>query len=544
MRIRRILFAGLFGLCLAFLTLQSSSASRSEPAPFQAGIVEVPELRAQLWNDRSELNDSILEYWAGQPLPNWETHGKTKAPRVLMGRLALRKEVEVANAYILNTAPWGKVGSKWGLHDKGDYDFTLAALVPILFQFGDDPTLLYPETVDHLVNILLTEDGGEPQLSVPNTLGLVRDTENHLLMTEGSRYLKNRWMSLHGNSDTKYDNVANGLESWLLNHLKELNEKGLYEFNSIPYEGYTITALLNLEAFGSSEVRESARKLLDRLNWEYGVGSLGFRQFAPFRRQRRHAGDTALDADYHTALMKSWLSLSPLSPAGLKVKGGGWHHALWACWSPYRLPDQTAQWTLEKPREYFVRIGHGPDSSPEIYSGGPGYLFTAGGVARSKRSLVVPRFTTLMLDDGATELSEVIHLAGPGENFDEWNNTGVWRRLALAAGPVRIPTNWKPQALGPLWSVYQRDHDLCVSVYSSPDLGLVHLSRSSDPQEVLSAIETANNDSEQLRHSFTSPQGAHIHYDVTAPSDRWVIKQVDESPADREFEQWPRMEEL
>ena len=547
MTLQRILLRGLVCACLVGMTIagvtNSFSAARGVRVPLQAGNVEVPELRTKPWNERSHLNDTILEHWAGVPLPNWQDHGKTRAPRALMGRFALRREVEEANAYLLDVKPWGNVGSKWNLHDKGDYDFTLAALVPILFQFGDDPTILYPETVDHLVNVLLTEEGGEPRLSVPNTFGLVPDTENHVLMTEGSRYLKNRWVRLHGSKNPTYDNVANGLESWLLEHVNGLSKTGLYEFNSVPYEGYTITALLNLEAFASQQIRESARKLLDRLNWEYAVGSLGLRQFAPFRRQRRHAEDTALDADYQTALMKSWLSLSPDSPAGMKVEAGGLHHALWACWSPYRLPDKTAQWVLKKPREYFIRLGHGPGSSPEIYSGGPGFLLTAGGAARGKNSLVVCRPTILMLNDGATQLSEVIHLAGPGESFDEWNNTGLWRNFAVAAGPVHIPDGWKPDAEGPLWSVYQRDHELCVSVFTSSELGVVHLSSSSDPQAVLAAITTANNEPEQLQTSFAIPDASRIHYDLKAPRDRWVIKRVDELPVDREFDRWPLMQE-
>lgn len=520
------------------------SAGRLDFTPLNPGNLAVPEARTLAWSETSGLQREILEHFANQPLPDWQTQGKTKAPRVLMGRLAMREGLEEANAYLQAAQPWGSVGSTWGLHSTGDYDFTLAGLVPILFEFGDDPAVLDPKTVDHLVEVLMTEEGGQPKLTVPRTLGAVQDTENHLLMTEGSRYLKNRWLFLHGSPEQTHDNVANGLESWLLKHLEELNEAGLHEFNSIPYEGYTLTALLNLEAFASEEVRAAARRLLDRLNWEYAVGSLSLRQFAPFRRQPRHAGDTALGADYQTALMKTWLSLLPDSQPDTRVEGGGLHHALWACWSPYRLPDETAQWAIEKPRDYLISIGHGRRGSPEIYSGGPGYLFTAGGVGRGKASQVVARPTTLMLEDGAEQLSEIIHLAGPGKDYTSWNNTGVWRRFAVAAGPVHVPEEWAPTSSGSLWSVYQRDQNLCVSVHSSEDLGIVHLSRSADPEAMLSAITGANNDQEKLRHLFITPEGNRISYDVGSPSDRWVIKRIDDSAVDREFDQWPRMKEL
>jgi len=63
---------------------------------------------------------------------------------------------------------------------------------------------------------LLIEEGGKYRVKVPRSLGLVNDTENHYLMTEGSRYLKNRWLQLHGHFEKKFDNIQNGLEKWLL----------------------------------------------------------------------------------------------------------------------------------------------------------------------------------------------------------------------------------------------------------------------------------------------------------------------------------------
>jgi hypothetical protein len=206
------------------------------------------------------------------------------------------------------------------------------------------------------------------------------------------------------------------------------------------------------------------------------------------------------------------------------------------------LPDKTARWILDKPEDYYVRMGHGPQGSPEIYSGGPGYLLSAGGVNRGERSLVVARPITLILDDGAVDLSQVLHLAGPGEDFRQWNNTGVWREFAVTAGPVRIPKDWKPEAEAKLWKVFRRDRDLCVAVHSRPDLGVVKLMRSADPADVLASLQESNNDAAQLRHSFQEPGGSQIRYDTNAPHDRWVIKQIDGHPVDRFFDRWPSMQ--
>jgi hypothetical protein len=517
------------------------AAAPANRVPLAAGNVSVPTARTRTWNERSKLTDEILEYWAKHPLGDWRTDGKIGAPRALMGRFALQRDLKAANAYLSRVEPWGEAGSTWARHPAGDYDFTLAGLTPILFLFGDKPDVLFPDTRDHLLNVLLNLEGGDPLETVPRALGLVRDTENHLLMTEGSRYLKNRWLALHGSLDPRHDNVVNGLETWLLKLITELRTAGLYEFNSIPYEGYTLTALLNLEAFGSDSVRSAARDLLDQLNWKYALGSLSFRRFPPFRRQYSHAKDTALDGDRHVALMKTWASLMPDGPQNLALSGG--HHvALWACWSPYRLPDDIAQWLVMKPRDYFVRLGHGPGGSPEIYSGGPGYLLTAGGVNRGERSMIVARPITLLLDDGATDLSQILSLSGAGDNFREWNNTGVWKSFAVAAGAVHVPGKWPPVAQGTLWTVYQRG-DLCIAVFAPGQPGLVYLCRSGEPFAVLEAVEQANGNAAALQTSFQVPGGDRIGYDVAAPKDRWVITNISGRPTDRRFDRWPRIEE-
>lgn len=492
------------------------------------------------WSKKSELTELVTDHWADKPLGDWKTEGKIKAPRALMARFLLRRELDEANKYLLRQEPWGTVGSTWIGNSGGDYDFTLAGLTPILFLFGDEPEVLFPDARRHLLETLLTLDGGEPLVTVPGSLGMVRDTENHLLMTEGSRYLKNRWLATHGRDEPRYDNVANGLEQWLLDLIAKLRSEGLYEFNSIPYEGYSLTALLNLEAFASPKLQAAARDLLDHLNWKYAIGSFGFRRFPPFRRQYKHADDTALDGDRHAGLMKSWMSLYPDEPVDVVLKDN-WHIAIWACWSPYRLPDETARWMINKPSEYFVRVGHGANASPEIYSGGPAFLLTAGGVNRGGRSLIVARPITLMLDDDAKDLSEVLHLAGPGESFRGWNNTGVWRRFAVAAGPVNVPDSWVVDAQSSLWKVYLRNEDVCVAVHSRNDFGIVHVVESTDPADVLSKVQDANSDAGQLRASFQIPSGPRINYNAKAPRNRWVVRQVGDRPVSRDFDAWPQM---
>jgi hypothetical protein len=508
-------------------------SSRWKAVALKPGNMKVPTGRKLKWPESSYLTEQVLRHWARKPLPNWESGGKVDAPRVILGKLALGRDVREVNDYLLKKEPWGEVGSTWPLHPKGDYDFTLTALTTLLYLYGKMPKLLYPATRKHLLRTLLTEDGGKEEEDIPMSLGLAKETENHILMIEGSRYLKNRWLNAHGSKAKKHDNEMNGMEKWLLKHLGEIKKAGFYEFNSIPYYGYTITAILNLEAFGSDKVRRAARTILDRMNWEYALGSLDLRRYPPFRRQlRRKQGP--LDGDYHTPYMKVWLSLQGRKRLLTTRRQA---HAVMAALLPYRPPDNIVDWTSEKQERYFVRIGHGPDSSPEIYSGGREYLLSAGGVHRGLSSRIVARPITLMLkDDRAKELKDVFHLAGPGDDWKDWNNTGVHKDLAVAAGPVHIPHGRKAKAKNRVWKTYNHGN-LCICVHSRKKLGIIVLTYGK-PEQVLDKLTRYNDDPGILRHKFRWPGGRGIGYDVNAPQDEWIITSV----GDRDFDKWPRMD--
>ncbi len=510
--------------------------------PLAPGNVAVPHQRTYAWKDTSALSQAIIRHWASRTLPDWQKADKTVPAQIILAKLALKQDINEVNNYLLRQLPQRRCGSTWWLHQQGDYDFTLSALTLILYLFGDRPEILLPRTREHLLSNLLIEDGGEVRLKVPRSLGLVDDTENHLLMTEGSRYLKNRWLQLHGNPEAKYDNSKNGLAKWLVGYLTELQRAGLYEFNSLPYLGFTLSALLNLEAFAADTVSSAARNILDRLNWEYALGSLNLRRFPPFRRQLRQAGITALAADYHTALMKVWMSRKENVVMSNQLAIDFRGRTLWACLLDYHLPDKTADWIEKKPCPYFIHIGHAKKASPEIYAGGPGYLISAGGVHRGWRSLIVARPITLMIDDGARDLQEIVHLAGPGKDFRKWNNSGVYQNFACAAGPVYIPPSWQPTIKDDLWTLYTKNNNLTIAVHSHQHLGIICLFHNSEAKEILSEITKANNNPEALFSQFQFPQGELITYDVKAPKNKWVIISHGEKKMNRDFDNWALME--
>lgn len=502
------------------------------------GNIRVPHARTLSWSNYSAAGDSLCRRWAEKPLDGQQLNGKGNVPRILMARLLTGRDIPLVNETILKMKAWGVSGSSWALNRKGDYDFTITVLTTLLWMYGDKQDLLYPSARAHLLKALLTEDGNRWRSYAPRTLGLVSETENHLLMTEGSRYLKNRWMLLHGNRDTYYDNVRNGMEQKILSLLEELQAGGLYEFNSIPYAGYTIAALLNLEAFSSDTVRREARNTLDYISWCYALGSYRLKHYPPMRRRYDKEGIRALTTDYQSIYMKAWLGFLPASDYDGDIHNGEVHF-LTGSYMPYRPPDEVVKMLFDKGEGYFVKIGHGPGACPEIYSAGKHFLLSAGGAGRGKRSLIIARPITLFLDDTAAQLDDVIHLAGPGKDFMKWNNTGVYRDFACAAAPVSVPAAFTPRAMKGSWSVYALKDSVCAAVYSTDDLGLIAVFEGRRCEDVLKEVLQANPDTAALADHFRFPGGERIAYDVYAPADKWVIIPEGGKGPDRAFDGWP-----
>ncbi len=503
-----------------------------------SGNVGVPIQRTNAWKTQSAFADSIYLLWANKPIKEDELDEKGTVPQILLAKMLLNKDIHEINSTILKFKVWGISGSTWALNKNGDYDFTISTLTTILWLFGDKKEILYPETTDYLINTLLSEDGNHFRYAVPRTLGLIKETENHVLMTEGSRYLKNRWMMLHGNSDARYNNVENGMENKLLAFMDEMQTNGLYEFNSLPYVGYTIKALLNLKAFGSDAIRAKAGEVLDYMNWCYALGSYQLKHYPPMRRRYEKAGIQKLTTDYHSAFMKAWLSYSPVEKYDTDIRHAEVHALMGSC-IPYQPADEAIKTIFDKGNGYFVKLGHGENACPEIFSAGKHFLLSAGGANRGENSIIVARPICLFLNDTASVLANVFHLAGPGSDFMKWNNTGVYQNFACAAGPVCVPSGLNPIQEQNNWAVYLMNDSVSVAVYSTEKLGIMAITEQQNPKIFLEDITCLNTDIAQLDHRFRMPGGSEIEYDLSSPKDQWIIKSVDGNPLERNYDKWP-----
>lgn len=506
------------------------------------GNGSVPRERTLAWHEESRFADSLYRVIAAMPISGEMMSEKSNLPRILLARLILKDRIPEVNAIMQKMTVWGNCGSSWLLNPKGDYDFPLTILTTILWKYGNAPDLIYPDTKRHLLDVLLSEEGGRFSYSAPRTLGLVMETENHMLMTEGSRYLKNRWLSMHGDSESRHDNIQNGMEEKLLSLMGEMKANGLYEFNSIPYLGYTITALLNLEAFASPEVGAAARDALDYINWSFALGSFHLKHFPPMRRRYEKAGIQELTTDYHAAFVKSWLSYLEIGDYDQNVGAAAIHAMMGAC-MPYRPADVFVEMLFDKGNGYFVLQGHGPGSSPEIYSAGKRFLISSGGVNRGRRSEIIARPICLFLEDEAEQLSETVHLAGPGDDFMDWNNTGVFRNFACAAGPVSVPGHMQEVMREGDWALYSAAEGVMVVVYSTENFGLFAVFEEGDPADVFRDVLKNNPNTDILQGRFRFPGGPLLGYDSKAKKNRWVMLSENGKDLNRDFDTWPLIDE-
>jgi hypothetical protein len=490
-------------------------------------------------------DNPLVKHWADKELPDWKTEGKVTAPRVLLGKLLLQKDIDTANLCFGIYTPWGTTGTHWAFNPHGDYDFSEVPLCAVLYMFGNDSTVLCTATRNNLLNNLLTHSGNKTHERTPGSLGLMRETENHILMGETSRYLKNQWLYEHGDTLELYNNDVNGLNAWWMACLNQKLQKGFYEFNANPYSGYSITALLTFYTFCHNEtVRNKCGEVLNDVFTRYAYSSLQPRRYPPFRRRLERLHVEKFAEDPVTSIVKVLLS----KKTGQLVEED-WqnhaHHSLLALISNYELPDSIVGLLQGKKQHYFKQWGHGAESCPEIYSGNADYLLSAGGAQRGPASQIVVRPITLFLNDSAKELQQCFYLPGKGKTA-RWNMTGVYNQFACANHNIVVAKAYDTTGtflVNSGWWFFRpyTDKKLCIGIYNGNNLGLLVVLTDYGNNDALLELDVAKmNSPKDLRHKVTLPINGKtsITYNVNAPKSKWVIKTVNGEKQNRRVVKW------
>lgn len=161
---------------------------------------------------------------------------------------------------------------------KGELDVTLAGDMHLIMQYR---SVLPTATVNHLKDVLKPYGGPprEDQYVTPDGTCLgydVLETENHILLQESSRYLINAFRS--GPNGKNRD--------WLLQFLRQLVRRDLYEYNALPYSRYQLRAILALRDYApDAAVRDAATGVLDWLFAKAALADNGDRDHRPYRRR-------------------------------------------------------------------------------------------------------------------------------------------------------------------------------------------------------------------------------------------------------------------
>ncbi|EGD75908.1 hypothetical protein PTSG_00617 [Salpingoeca rosetta] len=452
--------------------------------------------------------------------------------------------------------PWGRLGSRHPLHRSGDYDFTSIGLAFLLHRFP--PDLVPPDLKRHLRECLLpaADKYDAPRFAVPRAIVGVLETENHLLMINGTLYLTALSAPHHQPTPSK---AAPVVQLFLRELMDEILNAGLWEFNSLPYLGYTVIALLILNECSHSSAQhfEACRKVLDYLSFTFALGSFKFKRWAPYRRRSDYNSRRSLFVNAMSHIMMVWAERAgiPIEGVTQRCQELNARKSIFAIACRYSPPRAVLRLANDATAEYFARIGHGAHSSPELFAAAPGWLLSAGGVSVPKYE-VVGRETMLFLNAYDSQTAEeCIHLNGSGD-WRGWNNTGVLFNFAISSGRLHRPL-WVDEASetcerSAAWQVRKmRDGGPVVALYGGAGVSAIGVFDADvDCPALLKSLER-HNARLPPKGEFTVPAFGcmaqrhnveSFHYDLLSSRLQWTITAVNGMSTFRDVQSWPRVE--
>ncbi|MEI9850568.1 MAG: hypothetical protein WDN24_06555 [Sphingomonas sp.] len=252
----------------------------------------------------------------------------------------------------------------------------------------------------------------------------IEETENHLLMQNSAKYLKNKLMmeELRAQGDEEgFEEIAEENEDvreWLLERLARIAEEDFVEYNSKPYSRLSHAAILNLVDFGcygswdwapappplrgaapchakDKSLVTAGLAILDLTAAKLGLGTNEGRRIIPFRRLAkanttfvgqyvddrgqvvapRHFHDMGSEADNLLAALQFWTGNTRHGPKG-HASGASIGQMLLYATSRYRPHPMLLDLAIDKSVPYEQELNY---EGHERYSSGPGWLITAGG---------------------------------------------------------------------------------------------------------------------------------------------------------------------
>eukprot|EP00730_Choanoeca_flexa_P000964 TRINITY_DN10417_c0_g1_i1.p1 TRINITY_DN10417_c0_g1~~TRINITY_DN10417_c0_g1_i1.p1 ORF type:complete len:679 (+),score=105.13 TRINITY_DN10417_c0_g1_i1:106-2142(+) len=548
--------------------LTSRCSSTSPDAISQAAII------AHIAMDDEEV-ELKPEPWTTDPAP------KVRIPRIMLCKVvqaehlyaeAKRRpdesaKVKMADRLIkqvegylrIQTSPWAGMGSTHPLHT-GDYDFCSIVLAYLIVRHGPYGSgRLSRECCDHVAQHLLafSTPPAQPQYRIPCMPASTIDTENHILMRNGTHLLHHIYQAAsRGQTDA---NVPRALCAALEHHLIEVRDRGCWEYNSRPYTAYYFLALLALEETATPRIAQLCRQVMDMLTYAFALGSCKLRRNDPFRRRKARASNVNLYDHPLGSMMAIWLQRHGIEDDELqrlchqsRLEPG---YAAYACVFRYLPPLATCRlaWAYEEGLHgYYARLGHGGRSCPETYTRTQEWMLSAGGTAVEGHIGVRP--IALMWHKGsAFDRTQLLCIQGKG-SWPSWNMTGVVFNVAIARGHVFVPLDaYSEIGQAGAWKGYA--YDACpqslVLIRDDPSACVVIVyecipsnGQRDDRERMLEDVNALNPQLSSRGRLQLPACDCHqwrdvraIGYDVTQKN-QWTITSVNDTPLERKFTSW------
>jgi hypothetical protein len=260
----------------------------------------------------------------------------------------------------------------------GDYDFAAIDIVQLLYVAQQYPNSMPLQVYNHILHTLLPLNG---PLNLTNTfmwqcqadvLGRryrpkiaidIVETENHILQNHISQYLTNQLYFEANPINQEYNNTSNGITVWLLQYLSGLVKDYFYEYNSRPYQLYTVKALSVLHSYAEDEpIVLVTEILLDIITSFSAIQMNSLRRFAPYRRQPSYVNETISwkgDSEYYRLAILVGNYRTILGPSYTIPGGLGSLSYISTIATKYRVNDMTYQIFFrgnnnETDGEYFI----------------------------------------------------------------------------------------------------------------------------------------------------------------------------------------------
>jgi hypothetical protein len=344
---------------------------------------------------------------------------------------------------------------------QGDYDFVLMGLIKMAYlDEKAGQTLLTPAARRKLRYELLSLKGNYHHIkfTLRNCPFVkIQDSENHILMSEISRYLTNQLL-FKETSDPQYDNEKNGFNAFLLNHLSQFLRIDFDELNSRPYQGFTLIALANLYTYGeNAKVKTMSQMILDYLSAKAAVQSKGLRRLTPFRRQKIHRSpENLLEADNTMVWYSFHTGNSQYMTMDKDTHINDYVYFMGAM-DDYEVPALILDLFYKTPAPLFQKV-KGRDV--EIYFSSENFVLSAGGRHRkvfgyfTRDNDVWSMPTSIIPRTYGMKVSDLFYLQGP-DNFNKRVNLCVAPNFACGTNlhvPANIPADCKIEQ-GP-WTFY------------------------------------------------------------------------------------------